>query len=267
MPAIDLSRLRIQVARLGENYNNQSGFVRELHELLEFYTNRTKRSSQIAQRIDLPSYHTPGPVLRKIERELVPRINQFPAQGVLLAKELWKNGSLEYRLIAARITGMLPPTDAMPLLTHIPEWLTQTTNKVLHRSLLTDGLSRLRTENPSAFFSLVEDWLKSSRVSYQTWGLQALLPELREPDFQNLPAVFRILRPAVLRISPATQLDIQAVLCALETISLTETTIFLRELLENNLPASFFTVFRRMLPAFSSELQSSLRMKLRDIQT
>lgn len=265
MPAINLSRLKTQVARLGDHFHDITGFLIELHELLDFYTNRTKRSSQVARRIGLPTYNTPVPVIRQIERELAPLADRYPVQGVLLAKELWNNGSLEYRLLAARLTGMLPPVDAMPLLTQLPDWLSQISDRVLHRALLTDCLSRLRYENPSAFYLLLEDWLKSPRSSLQIWGLQALLPLLIDPDFQNLPIVFRIIRPTVIGVSTNTQIDVQAVICAIEHISLTETIFYLHDILISKPPNTFIPILRRMLTFFSPELQTAVRSTLREL--
>jgi hypothetical protein len=258
MPAIDLARLKLQAARVVENFSNPSAFLRELHEMLDFYTNRTMRASQVAKRLSLPTYHTPVPVLRQLERELAPLAEQLPVKGIILANELWKDGSLESRLLAARLTGMIPPADAMPILSRLPDWLAQSTDKQVRQALLTDSFTRIRKENPEAFFLLLEEWLKSTQPTWQIWGMQALIPLLGEPDFQNLPAVFRILRPSILTAGPATQLDLQACLAALERVSLTETAFYLRELLADDPPIILLRTIRRMLPAFSSELQSNL---------
>jgi hypothetical protein len=264
MPAIDLARLKTQSARLAENFSNHPVFLRELHEMLEYYTNRTMRASQVVRRLSLPTYHTPTPVMRQIERELVPLANTLPAKGVTLATALWKDGTLESRLLAARLTGMIPPADAMPLLTRLPGWLAQTTDKEVRQALLTDAFFRIRQENSEAFFILLEEWLKSPRATWQVWGLQALIPMLNNPDFENLPAVLRILRPALRAAGPTTQLDLQACLAALERASLSETTVFMREQLRDDPPVILLHTMRRILPAFSPELQAVIRDLLRE---
>lgn len=264
MPAIDLARLKTQSARLADNFSNHMVFLRELHDMLELYTNRTMRASQVVRRMSLPTYHTPAPVLRQIERDLAPLADRLPVKGAILASELWKDGSLESRLLAARLAGMLPPANAMPILGRLPDWLTQSTDKQVRQALLTDTFARIRRENPEAFFLLLEDWLKSPRANWQIWGMQALIPLLDEPDFQNLPAAFRILRPAVQAAGPMTQLDLQACLAALERVSLTETTVFLRDILNDAPSAMLLRTMQRILPAFSPELQSTLRDILRD---
>jgi hypothetical protein len=264
MPAIDLARLKTQAARLADNFSNHMLFLRELHEMLELYTNRTLRASQVVRQLSLPTYHTPAPVLRQIERELAPLADRLPLKGVILATELWKDGSLETRLLAARLTGMLPPAEAMPILGRFPEWLTQSTDKQVRQALLTDAFLRIRKENPEAFFLLLEEWLKSPRSTWQIWGMQAIIPLLGDPEFQNLPAVFRILRPAVEAAGPMTQMDMQACLAALESASLTETTVFLRDILNASPSTMLLRTIRRMLSGFSPELQSSLRDILRE---
>jgi hypothetical protein len=129
---------------------------------------------------------------------------------------------------------------------------------------LTDALARLRWENPDTFFMILEGWLASPRPTLQMWGMQALIPLLRDPRFENLPAVFRILQPAVKAVGPVTQLDFQACIAALERISLTETMAFLRNILAESPAPMFVRTVRRILPALSPELQTALRDMLRE---
>ena len=232
--------------------------------MLDLYTNRTMRASQVAQRLSLPTYHTPAPVLRQIERELLPLAELLPLKAVTLATELWKDGSLESRLLAARLTGMIPPAAATPLLTRLPNWLNQSTDKEIRTALLTDALARLRQENPEAFFIILEGWLGSPRSALQVWGLQALIPLLEDPHFENLPAAFRILRPAIQAAGPAIQLELQACLAALERVSLTETLAFLREVIRDKPTQTMLRILRRVLPGLSQELQEALRETLRE---
>jgi hypothetical protein len=263
MPAIDLARLKTQTARLSEHFAQPEVFLHDLQEVLEAYTNRTKRVSQVVSRLSLPTYHTPAPVMRQIERELIPLAEAQPLEGVKLVHTLWENGSLETRLLAARLLGMIPPLQAIPAFGHLPEWLGKSTDKEVRRALLVDTFARVRSENPDVFFRLLEEWLKSPRADMQMWGLQALIPLLQDPDFENLPSVFRILRPAARNASPTTQLDLQTCLTALEKVSLTETLLFLREMLEAAPRTDFQRILQRMLPAFSPRMQAGLRESLR----
>jgi hypothetical protein len=265
MPAIDLARLKTQAARLSDQYADPAGFVRALTELLDYYTNRTIRSSQVARRLALSTYRTPRPVLRQIERELEPLAQAHALEAIALVNPMWKSGSLEARLLTASLLGMLPPAQAMPALTRLPDLLRESSDEVVRKALLTESLARLRRENPEALFILLEDWLKSPRSALQVWGLQALIPLLTQPDFENLPAAFRIVRPALELAGPATQLELQACLAALAGVSLTETLYFLHEILAGKPPAMLLRTLRRMLPALPEGLQAGLREMLRDM--
>jgi hypothetical protein len=263
MPAIDLARLKTQAALLSDQFGDPEAFLRALTELLEFYTNHTMRASLVARRLSLPTYHTPAPVLRQVERELTPLADTRPLEGGALVTSLWKSGSLETRLLAARLLGMIPPAQAISALTRLPDWLAQSTDKAVRQALLTDAFARLRSENADALFLLLEEWLKSPRSSFQVWGMQALIPLLHDPDFENLPAVFRILRPAIGMAGPATQTDLQACLAALSRVSMTETVVFLRAVLQESPSAMMLRTLRRILPALPPELQSGLREAFR----
>ncbi len=152
----------------------------------------------------------------------------------------------------------------MPVLTRLPAWLGQSTDKEVREALLTDALARVRWENPEAFFILLDSWLGSPRPALQIWGLQALIPLLQAPRFENLPAVFRILRPTVTAAGPITQVDLQTCLAALERVSLTETLSFLRSILADNPSPMLVRTIRRILPAFSPKMQAALLETLRN---
>jgi hypothetical protein len=265
MPAINLARLKTQAARLSEKFSEPEAFVRGLNELLDYYTNRTIRATQIAQRLSLPTYSTPTPILRQIQAELLPLAGTHPVEALALTDALWKAGTLETRLLAAYLLGTIPPALAIPALTRLPDWVAQSTDKEIRTALLTDAFARLRRENPETLFILLEDWLKSPRFSLQLLGMRALIPMLTDPHFENLPAVFRILKPALRSAGPVTQLELQACLATLGQVSLTETLAFLREIIGDNPAPLMLRTFRRILVGLSPELQSGLREMLREL--
>jgi hypothetical protein len=264
MAAIDLARLKIQAARLAEKFGEPQAFVLALNEMLDTYTNRTIRAIQVAQRLSLPTYHTPRPVMRQIESELAVLAEKQPEEAITLSDALWQADTLESRLLAAYLLGTIPSGQAILAMGRLPAWLNQSTDKQVRTAVLTNALARLRQENPGAFFSILEDWLGSAQSTLQIWGLQALIPLLQNPQFENLPAVFRILRPAILAVGPATQLDFQACLAALEHVSPTETTAFLREVIRASPEPLMLRIFRRILPGLSPQLQEALRETLRE---
>ena len=264
MPSINLARLKTQSARLAEKFGEPGAFLRDLNEVLGFYTNHTIRATQVVKRLSVSTFHTPRPVIRQIENELAGLAEKRPAEAIALSKVLWEADSLESRLLAAFLLGSVPPDRAVSALARLPAWLNQSTDKEIRAVLLTNAMARLRREKPEAFFNILEGWLGSPSPTVQVWGLQALIPLLDDPQFENLPAVFRILRPAILASGPATQLDFQACLAALERVSLTETIAFLREIIQSDPKPLLLRIIRRVLPALSPELQTALREMLRE---
>jgi hypothetical protein len=264
MPAFQLSQLKTQAARLAEKFDDPDRFVHDLNELLGYYTNRTIRSAQVARRLSVPTFHTPRPVMRQIELELALFAEARPEKAVILLDILWNAESLESRLLSAYLMGILPPAQAARALLKLPKWLNQTSDNEIRFALLDKALARLRHENPADFYSMLEDWLSSHQTTHQIWGMQALIPLLHDSQFENLPAVFRILRPAILNLGPITQLDFQACLEALDNVSRTETISYMREIIHENPPPLMLRVFRRILPALSQELQTAFRGILRD---
>jgi len=259
MPAIDLTRLKTQVAQLGVYFDQPEVFVRYLSDMLEYYSNRTIRPAQAAVRAALPSYRVPKPVIRQIESELEAPADQYPVQATTLANALWQAGTLETRLLTCHLIGFIPPASAMPLFSLLPEWMQQSKDPLVQSALLTTALRRLRRENSKVLLNLIEDWLNSRDDKMQTWGLRALIPLLNETGFDNLPVIFCIIRPVLETARPSTQLDLQACLTSLARISLTETLYFLQEAIANTHGQDMQRILRRMLPTCSPELQNGLR--------
>jgi hypothetical protein len=264
MPAINLARLKIQAARLTEKFAQPEAFLHDLNELLDYYTNRTIRIAQVVRRLSTPTYHTPRPVLRQIESELAPLAENQVPEAVDLIKVLWNADSFESRLLAAFLLGNIPSDQAVPTLKLLPAWLNQSMDKQIRTALLTTALTRLRQEESEIFFLILEGWLGSPQPGMQVWGLQALIPLFQDPHFENLPAVFRILRPAIQAAGPITQLDLLACLAALERVSMTETAAFLREIIQTNSKPTMLRILRRILPGLSPELQEALRETMRE---
>ena len=262
MPAIDLARLKKQTARLADSFNQPSVFLRELREILEFYVNRSLRSQSVAPSSVLPTYRTPIAVLRQIEKELGPVAESQPILALELADALWDEGWLETKLLAAFLLGRIPPQEER-LLARLTAWTQAVRDPEVRAALLTTSLTRLRRETPDLFLLLVKEWLHPARQRMWSNGVQALVPLISSPDFDNIPPILEIVEP-ILKASPATlQFDLQELIITLFEASPDETIYFLQQILKETrspLPAA---ALRRMLPELPPELQASLRDMLR----
>lgn len=266
MPAIDLARLKKQTAQLADVFGEPATFLRELREILEFYVNRSLRSQSVAPSSVLPTYRTPVVVLRQIEKEIGPAAEKQPLLALELADALWDEGWLETKLLAAFLLGRIPPQEER-LLARLTAWTQAVRDPEVRAALLTTSLTRLRRETPDLFLVLVREWLHPARQRMWSNGVQALVPLIASPDFDNLPPIFEIVEP-IIKASPATlQYDLQELIITLYEASPDETTYFLQQILKGTKSPLPAVALRRMSPDLPPELQTSLREMIRQTKT
>jgi len=262
MPAIDLARLKKQTAYLTDTFGEPSAFLRALREILEFYVNQSLRSPSVAPSSVLPTYRTPVVVLRQIEKELRHVAEKQPFLTLELADALWDEGWLETKLLAAFLLGCIPPQEER-LLARLTAWTQAVRDPEVRAALLTTSLTRLRKETPDLFLVLVREWLHPARQRMWANGVQALVPLISSPDFDNLPPIFEIVEP-IIKASPATlQFDLQELIIILYEASPDETIYFLQQILKDSKSPLPSIALRRMSSELPPELQSSLREMLR----
>ena len=71
MPAINPARLKQQAALLADHFDSPAAFVRSLHHLLDYYSERVQRTGQAGVMPTLlPAYRVRPQVLRLVLQEL-----------------------------------------------------------------------------------------------------------------------------------------------------------------------------------------------------
>jgi hypothetical protein len=205
-------------------------------------------------------------VLRQIEKEIGPAAEKQPILALELADALWDEGWLETKLLAAFLLGRIPPQEER-LLARLTAWTQAVRDPEVRAALLTTSLTRLRRETPDLFLVLVREWLHPARQRMWSNGVQALVPLISSPGFDNLPPIFEIVEP-ILKASPATlQYDLQELILRLYEASPDETTYFLQQILKGTKSPLPAIALRRMSPELPDELQSSLREMIRQTKT
>lgn len=266
MPAILPARLRQQAALLAEQFEQPDAFIRSLHHLLDFYADRTHRPGQAGEPPPLLSaYNVRPPVIRQVLQELVQLAPENPEAALNLCDALWNQPYLELRLLAAGLLGQLPVDPPEPVLERVQAWVKQGTEARLKTVLFDQGLARLRKEDPNLVLQRAEEWLSSADPFDQQLGLQAMLPLVSDPAYQNLPVFFRLIYTLVRSIPPGLRPDLLDVLAALARRSPQETAYFLRQTLLTLQSPDTAWLIRRSLPAFPLNTQESLRRALREI--
>jgi hypothetical protein len=260
MPAIQIARLRLQIAKLGESLSNPPVFLQNLHDLLYFYADRTFRPGQTSNRVSLtPAYQAPAPVLREIEETINTYLAANRQQGLALLDTLWADNYLEPRLLAVRALGKLPPDSLNSVIERIRAWAQPGEEKQILEAILNDGTARLRQAAPQVLLDLIGEWLQSSQTTSQMIGLQALLSLLRDPLFENLPAVFRLLSPMLETAQSNLQPILLEIIRTSRERSPAETIHLLRQVLTTSRSPNTRRLARRAMNHFTPPEQNSLR--------
>jgi len=264
MPAIQPARLKIQTAALTEAVLTPAVFVRGLHDLLGFYANRAYRPGQAGSpKPLLQSYNAPPPVMRQLSAGLLPLCEQNPAGILSLCQALWGEPVLEFRLLAAQLSGQLPAENASQRLTLLRSWIATQPEVRLLYSILERATVRLRTENPPALLAQAASWLNETEAWCKIAGLQMIQCLVADPGFNNLPAVFPMLGPYVRLATTTVRAEVLLTIKALARRSPSETGHFLRENL--TVPGNPDTpwMIRQVIDEFPTDIQSSLRAALK----
>ena len=263
MPAIDLARLRKQANRLADFFFVPEDFLKHLREMLEFYVNYSLRTKEnIAPGSNLPTFRTPPMVVRQIENAVGPIARENPHDALELADLLWDEGYIETRMLAAYLLGCIPPQEER-LLARLTAWTQQVRDPSVRGALLTTSLARMRKETPGDFLVLISEWLHPARQRLWPNGIQALLPLISDPDYENLPPIFALSRPIIESAPGLLQNELANLINALYDASPAETEYFLREILENSDNPMTTVTIRRILNVLHPELQSRLRSLVR----
>lgn len=263
MPAIDLARLRKQANRLADFFFVPDDFLKHLRETLEFYVNHSLRTKEnIAPGSNLPTFRTPVVVMRQIESAIGVTARDHSHAALELADRLWDEGYIETRMLAAYLLGCIPPREER-LLARLTAWTQQVRDPSVRSALLTTSLVRMRKETPDEFIVLIGEWMHPARQRMWTNGIQALLPLITDPEYENLPPVFELARPVIETAPGLLQNDLANLINALYQASPAETEYFLREVVETSANPVTVVTIRRILSLLHPELQSRLRSLVR----
>ena len=264
MPAIQPARLKKQVSDLAGKFNQPALFIRELHSLLDLYTDHTHRPGQAGEPSPLVrAYKTPPPVMRQVWQALMPMTKQQPAGVLTLCDALWAESNYDLQLLAARLFGQVSVDPPDQVIAHLQSWVRQGIDIRVLDGLLKYGLNQLQQDAPGELLELVSSWMSSSDVHIQQAGLRALLSMINQFGTENLPAIFRLMTPFI-RVAP-TRLrpDIISVLTALAHNSPSETVFLLRQNLSAPDNPDTPWLIRQVLDEFPQETQTGLRLALK----
>jgi len=146
----------------------------------------------------------------------------------------------------------------------LQDWGKTCKEEILLNPLLADGAARIREESPEVFLRLVETWLTDPDIRAQQIGLRALPALILNPDFENLPKVYRLITPFLREVDSVMETNLIGITRALAKRSPQETAHLLQQVLVGPHKTGISIIVRRSLDVFPLNIQHSLRIVLRE---
>jgi len=264
MPAINPARLKLRVTQLLELFDDPVGFVKDLHELNNFYADRTRKPGRGGPRLaQINAYNVPKQVLRQIEGMVAVKAAADPDASLELVDALWLEPWLECRLLAVHILGLVPPNPPERIIERMTAWGDDCGINHQLDSSLADGLIQLRKEAPRRFLRLLESWVSSPKISTRRLGLRVIPPLVSDSNFVNLPAIFNMISPLMQNADLITDFDLGNAVATLAKRSPQETAYFIKHIISISDRTGLDVFTRQILENFPVQVREDMRVFLR----
>ncbi len=263
MPAVQLARLRIQIVRLSELFQDPPAFRQGLESLLEHYGDRSYRhGEEIIESGQIPSFNVPPLVMRQLEMELNRVTGDVIQCNFELLDSIWKSEYREMRQIAIFLLGRASANEPKSYFTTLKKWCQPGEDTTLLAELLAKSGVKIRASDPAAWLAMVNNWCRHKNYRVREIGLIALDPLLSEHGLENLPEIFNILEPLLLETDLALQKRLLVTCQRLYRTSPVEALEYFKHLIQSNASGHFLRLMRRFLPSLSSDDQVKMRQIL-----
>lgn len=263
MPAINPTRLRFQIDELMNSFASPPEFHRGLRDLFSLYANRSLRfgdSTKVKPLI--PMYNLPAPVIRQLQTDLSLRIAEEIQAAFLLADELWEDPFYEIKQTALFILGVAPIDAPDPILSRLKTWLSPDLDALLVSDLFSLGTRKLQARYPETWESLIKSFLDKDSPADLSIGLKGLVESLKNEDFSNLPAVFRMVSPIIHSPDRKNIHDLEDLVEVLAKKSAIETGHFLKQALSLSDSIETRRLVKQCLVFFPDPIAQDLKSSL-----
>jgi hypothetical protein len=263
MPGLQLDKLRLESANLVGKFSKPDLFRYELLELLDFYSNRTFRASQVTLPGKLlSSYHVPDRVIWQIKKDLEAQIaSHSQSAGLDCAALLWKGESIEEMSLAVYILGRVSTDPPETVIDTLRSWYKPDLDPILRNMLVSDGLTNIRRDHFDLWVGLIRGWIDSDDPRQTAQAYQALTGLLAEEGDKHLPSVIRLVRENLFSLPSDLHPEALQLLQAMIRTSAVESRFLLRQCIqtapvENSLQKR---LLRKMVDLFPEPGYSELR--------
>jgi hypothetical protein len=261
MPAVQLVRLKSEIAALNQSFSQPAVFYRRLYDFLETNSNRVYRAGQsVASNKQVTRFHVPPIIMNQLEAEIIQlsRLDRKPS--LALVDQLGHAPYWEIKYLACCILGNVDPNPPEEVLQVLNTWLTPHLEADLQEMIFSKATLSLRSTYPQLWQRTIETWLENLRPSYQVMGLRALFSLAKDPSYDNLPFIYKLIRDPIIRSTHLLRPALLQISQVLMDRSPTETTFFIKQIITSApLTARTIRLIRKMFVFFPSESQDNLR--------
>ena len=263
MPAINPSRLQVQIEDLLNYYTKPAAFHRHLSDIFSFYANRTLQFGRSPELASIaPKYHLPQPLIRQLHLAVKPYVRNQPQISFECADELWGDPFFEVKQFAIFILGNVLPKEPAPIVNRIENWSKSDLDQELKADLLSTGTSTLQEKFPLAWENLLQSLLDQKDPKQVGLGIQGLIAGIKRTKFENFPFVFRLISPILQDPHPSNLENLENLIATLIGQSPTETAFFLNQTLSLSQSPETQRLVKRCLPLMPENDRQDLKASM-----
>jgi hypothetical protein len=226
MPAINPEILSQRIEDVLKLLDEPRRFARACYEMLEFYADRTKRTSTVAGRIETARVlRVSRPVLRMLCNEILHYEHADTADWLEAADLMWTTGVREGRFVAACLLSRAAPEDVPKV---AESWAESCEDAIALEKLASEGLSTWREEDTDVFLQVLKRWMDDPRLQVRHLALLLIANVSRDSTYdKHLPETFQILQGVSEKVRGESRQSLIALMRQMARHSPAETTKFL----------------------------------------
>ena len=262
MAAIDLTKLDNQIQELLTLAGEPKAFQRQFHTLLSFYHRYSHRAHKDAIPMSfMRHYDLPEKVLLTMQNQLKAL---DPKRVLPIASQLGEDDYFEARDTAASLLGQLPLEYKQQTLQMITDWISEPLDRAVVESVFSKANRTVTAKAMSEWTQLVSSLISSASHHQQKMGLLALTKLIPEMNSDDLPTIFRWVRPFLIDRNRMHEAALIPVVGALAKRSSQETAYMLREILADSNDEEIGRRFRHYLDFFEASTQKRLQEAIKN---
>jgi hypothetical protein len=260
MPAINPSRLNRQVEAAMAQAADSGRFVRAVREIVEYYADRTKRSTAASEALIMSNVlRVPRPVLAAVCSAIQAHAEFIPAERHKAAAGLWDLAYRETRYVAVCLARGL---EAAAIPGVLERWAAGCDDRQVLSWMAEEGLRDWWDAPGSHPWRTLRTWMAGEDFRVRNLSLLALLKRVEGGlNDADLPRVFRLLKGAVGNVRSDGHATLSDLIALLAKRSTRETARYLMDEIKRGSPGIKGLV-RSSLGAFTPDLRRELEAAL-----